>query len=250
MLLVKLDTGFNIEVEFPISPFHKRLFAWMIDMFICWLYLQLVSSIIDTPMFGVSWQQLLMFIPVLLYFPLWEITMNGQTPGKMALRIKVITDEGAQPSIGQYLIRWLFRMIDFPWWLLGTVLNGVLPWWVLPLIFTGLACVIFTPKSQRVGDLLAGTILIDLKNRTSWEDTVFTEVESTYTPRYPQVMQLSDRDINTLKSIIESVRKKNDYQLAMKIGDRIKSKLKMESDQDSIEFLQTLLKDYNYYSTN
>ncbi len=79
---------------------------------------------------------------------------------------------------------------------------------------------------------------------------MFTEVESTYKPRYPQVMQLSDRDINTLKSIIESVRKKNDYQLAMKIGDRIKSKLKMDSDQDSIEFLQTLLKDYNYYSTN
>ena len=250
MLQVKLDTGFNIEVEFPISPFHKRLFAWLIDMFICWLYLQLMSAIIDSPIFGVSWQQILTFIPVLLYFPLCEITMNGQTPGKMALRIKVITDEGSQPSIGQYLIRWLFRMIDFPWWLLGAVLNQVLPWWTLPLIFLGLACVIFTPKSQRIGDLLAGTILIDLKNRTSWEDTVFTEVESTYKPRYPQVMQLSDRDINTLKSIIESVRRKNDYALAMKIGDRIKSKLKMDSDQDSIEFLQTLLKDYNYYSTN
>lgn len=250
MLLVKLDTGFNIEVEFPISPFHKRLFAWLIDVFICWLYLQLMTAIIDVPMFGMSWIQVVIGIPVLLYFPLCEITMNGQTLGKMALRIKVITEEGGQPSMGQYLIRWLFRMIDFPWWLLGAVLNQILPWWILPLIFIGLACVIFTPKSQRIGDLLAGTILIDLKNRTSWQDTVFTEVESTYKPRYPQVMQLSDRDINTLKSIIESVRKKNDYQLAMKIGDRIKSKLKMDSDQDSIDFLQTLLKDYNYYSTN
>lgn len=250
MLLVKLDTGFNIEVEFPISPFHKRLFAWLIDMFICWIYLKLMTAIVDAPMFGISWQQIVILIPALIYFPLCEITMNGQTLGKMALRIKVITEEGGQPSIGQYLIRWLFRMIDFPWWLLGAVVSQVLPWWILPLIFTGLACVIFTPKSQRVGDLLAGTILIDLKNRTSWEDTVFTEVESTYKPRYPQVMQLSDRDINTLKSIIESVRRKNDYQLAMKIGDRIKSKLKMDSDQDSIEFLQTLLKDYNYYSTN
>ena len=67
---------------------------------------------------------------------------------------------------------------------------------------------------------------------------------------YSQVMQLSDRDINTLKSIIQSVIKKNDYELSMKIADRIKSKLKIESDQDSLEFLQTLLKDYNYYSTN
>jgi uncharacterized RDD family membrane protein YckC len=250
MLLVKLDTGFNIQVEFPISPFHKRLFAWLIDMFTCWLYLRLMTAIIDIPMFGWSWQQVLITLPVLLYFPISEITLNGQTLGKLALRIKVITEEGGQPSIGQYLIRWLFRMIDFPWWLAAAVVTHTLPWWTLPLIFLGLAAVIFTPKSQRIGDMLAGTILIDLKNRTSWEDTVFTEVESTYKPRYPQVMQLSDRDINTLKSIIESVRKKNDYQLAMKIGDRIKSKLKMDSDQDSIEFLRTLLKDYNYYSTN
>lgn len=250
MLQVKLDTGFNIEVEFPISPFHKRLFAWLIDLFICWLYLQLMTALTDLKTYDVSWLQILVVIPVLLYFPLLEIPLNGQTVGKMAMRIKVITEEGGQPTIGQYLIRWLFRMVDFPWWLLLASLNGLLPALTIPLIFIGLACVIFTPKSQRVGDLLAGTILIDLKNQTSWEDTVFTEVESTYKPRYPQVMQLSDRDINTLKSIIESVRRKNDYALAMKIGDRIKSKLKMESDQDSIEFLQTLLKDYNYYSTN
>ena len=63
-------------------------------------------------------------------------------------------------------------------------------------------------------------------------------------------MQLTDRDINTLKTIIQSVKRKNDYDLSMRIADRIKSKLKMESDQDSLDFLETLLKDYNYYSTN
>jgi hypothetical protein len=62
-------------------------------------------------------------------------------------------------------------------------------------------------------------------------------------------MQLSDRDINTLKSIIESVKKRNDYELSVRIAERIKSKLKMDSEQDSLDFLQTLLKDYNYYST-
>jgi hypothetical protein len=75
-------------------------------------------------------------------------------------------------------------------------------------------------------------------------------VESSYTPKYPMVMQLSDRDINTLKSIIESVRRKNDSELAMRISDRIKSKLKIDSDQEPAEFLKTLLKDYNYYSSN
>jgi hypothetical protein len=63
-------------------------------------------------------------------------------------------------------------------------------------------------------------------------------------------MQLTDRDINTLKSIIESIKRKNDYELAMKISDRIKAKLKIQSDQEPREFLQTMLKDYNYYSSH
>lgn len=250
MLLVKLDTGFNIEVEFPISPFHKRLFAWIIDILTCWLYLRLVTAIFDIPSWNWSWQGVLAGLPILFYFLVSEITLNGQSLGKMAMRIKVITVEGGQPSIGQYLIRWVFRLVDFPYWILGAVVWGQLPWWVILLMFAGLFCVIFTAKSQRIGDLVAGTILIDLKNRMSWQDTVFTEVEATYQPRYPQVMQLSDRDINTLKSIIETARKKNDYNLSLKIADRIKSKLKINSDQDSLDFLQTLLKDYNYYSTN
>ena len=110
--------------------------------------------------------------------------------------------------------------------------------------------VILSERSQRVGDIVAGTIVIDTKPSTSWQDTIFTEVETSYKPRYSQVMQLSDRDINTLKSIIETVRKKDDYELAFRISDRIQSKLQIQSNQDPYDFLQTLLKDYNYYSTN
>ena len=123
MLLVKLDTGFNIEVEFPISPFHKRLFAWIIDILTCWLYARLVTAIFDIPSFSWTWQGVLAGLPVLCYFLLSEITLNGQSLGKMAMRIKVITVEGGQPSIGQYLIRWVFRLIDFPSSVLSS--NGI-----------------------------------------------------------------------------------------------------------------------------
>lgn len=254
MLQVKLDTGFNIQVEFAISPFHKRLLAWIIDLVICWIYIKVISLVFDIQSFfiwafGGELKAIFISLPVLFYHLLCEVTMNGKSLGKMAMNIKVITSEGGQPSIGQYLIRWAFRLIDFPLLILAAVLTTELPWWTFPLVFSGLACVIFTPKSQRIGDLVADTIIIDLKNTTSWQDTVFTEIDSTYQPSFPKVMQLSDRDINTLKSIIETVKKKNDYELAMKISDRIKSKLKIESDREPLEFLETLLKDYNYYST-
>jgi uncharacterized RDD family membrane protein YckC len=254
MLLVKLDTGFNIEVEFALSPFHRRFFAWLIDVTIqgTYLYLgaKLLNGLVSIDWDSQIWGVVLYLLPFIFYHLISEIMMNGQSVGKMVMQIKVMTMQGGEPSISQYLIRWLFRIIDFPILLFAGTLSGYSTWWVVLFIFAGLICVIATPNSQRVGDLVAGTILIDLKKRTSWQDTVFTEVESTYQPRYPQVMQLSDRDINTLKNIIETVKKRNDYDLSIKIAYRIQSKLKMNSDQDSLEFLQTLLKDYNYYSTN
>lgn len=258
MALIKMDTGFNIEVDLAISPFHKRLFAWLIDLLICWLYVKVLAAVFNLESFFIwvwSWQDskfwpaFTISFSILFYHLISEIALNGRSIGKMAMNIKVITAEGGQPSIGQYLLRWAFRLLDFPLIIVAMLFSKEIPFWCFPLVFIGLFCVIATKMSQRIGDLVAGTIVIDLKNATSWQDTVFTEVESTYQPRYPKVMQLSDSDINTLKSIIENVKKKNDYDLSMRIADRIKSKLKMESDQDSLDFLETLLKDYNYYAT-
>ncbi|HEY4337468.1 MAG TPA: RDD family protein [Puia sp.] len=253
MLEVKLDTGFNIEVDFLLPSFFKRFLAWAIDGAIIFAYYLVGSNLLGNWLGsgeGHIWAWVLFSIPPLCYHLLCEIFLNGQSVGKKATRIKVISADGGEPTISQYLIRWLFRMADFPVWVLGSVFVGALPWWCSIFLFAGLASILATPYSQRLGDLVAGTLLIDTRNRTSWEDTVFTELSEDYKPRYPQVMQLSDKDINTLKSIINSVSKSGDYDLSMRIADRIRSKLDIYSDQDSLEFLQTLLKDYNYYSTN
>jgi uncharacterized RDD family membrane protein YckC len=253
MLQVKLDTGFNIEVDFMLPGFFKRFAAWIIDLAIIAAYYivggQLLGDLSSTKESRIlEWA--MFSIPPLFYHLLCEILLNGQSVGKKATRIKVISADGGEPTISQYLIRWLFRLADLPFWILGSIVVGALPWWCSIFLFSGLACFLTTPYSQRVGDLVAGTILIDTRNRTSWQDTVFTELGDGYKPSYPQVMQLSDKDINTLKSIISSVSKSGDYDLSMRIADRIRSKLNIPSDQDSLEFLQTLLKDYNYYSTN
>lgn len=253
MLHVKLDTGFNIEVEFVIPAFYKRFLAWAIDLLIMVAYYIILSRVVEG-LFGVTWIDKLWMmglfgLPPFLYHLLCEIFLNGQSIGKKAMRIKVISADGGHPSVSQYLLRWLFRVVDFPIWILAGIATNSLPWWSSVFLFGGLAVILITPYSQRIGDLVAGTILIDTRNRHSWEDTVFTELSDNYQPRYPQVMQLSDKDINTLKSIINSVSKSGDYDLSMRIADRIRTKLNLPSDQDSLEFLQTLLMDYNYYST-
>jgi len=253
MAQVKLDTGYNIEVEFVLAPFYKRLVAWFIDVLACWLYVYAMSSLLSIGsafIFTNVWDiaGLLVSIPVLLYHVVLEVLTNGRSLGKLVMNIQVITAEGGQPTLGQFLIRWVARLVDFPYWIPLAVAYNTLPWWTMPLTFAGFICIMVTPKNQRIGDVVAGTMLIDLKNSTSWEDTVFTELETGYLPKYPQVMQLSDRDLNTLKSIISSIKKRSDQKLAGKISDRIRAKLNIQTDEEPYPFLVTLLKDYNYFT--
>lgn len=254
MLTVKLDTGFNIEIDFPISPFHRRMFAWCLDVLVMFLYGLLCSKLIELlpqkKLTGNQWLYILVGFPVLFYYPAMEILTNGQTIGKKILGIRVITLEGGQASISQYIIRWVFRLADFPVWIFGAIATGALPWYCSVLAFSGIACIIISDKSQRIGDIVAGTIVIFTRSKTSWQDTVFIELEADYKPRYPQVMQMSDKDINSLKMIIETIKKNNNHDLAFRIAERIKWKLNLQADQDSKDFLETMLKDYNYYSNH
>jgi uncharacterized RDD family membrane protein YckC len=252
MIVVKLDTGFNIEIDFPISPFHRRMFAYCIDALVMYLYYLLSYRIFGylEKTSGREWIMIVSGLPVLVYYPALEILTNGQTIGKKILGIRVITLEGGQASVSQYLLRWIFRTADFPVWIFFAIMQGALPWYSSVFAFSGIACVVISEKSQRIGDIVAGTIVIFTRSKSSWQDTVFTEIEPGYKPRYPQVMQMSDKDLNSLKMIINTVRKNNNHELAFRIAERIKSKLEMRGDQDPIDFLETLLKDYNYYSNN
>src|SRR5688500_6650474 len=108
MLLVKLDTGFNIEVEFAISPFHKRFFAWLIDLIIQIVYVIFGSKLLDA-LIGRDWNDntwpiILFLLPYIFYHLVCEIMMNGQSVGKMAMAIKVMTHTGSQPSLSQFMI--------------------------------------------------------------------------------------------------------------------------------------------------
>ena len=252
MPYVKLDTGFNIEVDFPISPFHKRIFAWIIDLVIVFAYSWVLNKLLSLAFSAAwsehAWAQVVFSLPIIGYHLICELIFNGQSFGKMAMSIKVISSEGGQPTLSQYLIRWVFRLVDFPLWVFGAIVTGALPWWCSVFLFAGLGAVIVSEYSQRIGDLVAGTIIIDTRTTTSWQDTVFTQLETDYKPRFGEVMRLSDKDINTLKSIITTVRKKHDTDLSMRIAERIKAKLQIQSDQDSLDFLETLLKDYNFYT--
>ena len=268
MSVVKIATNFNIDVEFVSPPFYRRLVAWIIDLFIQIFYLILAAKFYSWISFNSGYSNdaaynlwavgLLLILPFLVYHLVCEITMNGQSIGKRIMGIKVIGENGGKPSIGQYIIRWLIRTSDFTLFLMIMMLPyaqfyGPQIYWgfagVLILLATDIILVNMR-NQQRLGDILAHTLLINTRQKETINDTIFLDVEKEYIPSFPQVMLLSDRDINSLKSILDTARRRHDYNLAEMASDKIKSHLKIDTSLSPFDFLEILLKDYNYLSAN
>jgi len=170
----------------------------------------------------------------------------------------VVSENGGRPSISQLIIRWLIRTSDYTLIIIiilipfAQTFGSQVYWGVAGAIALLVADLILvnTKKQQRLGDILAHTVLINTKQNEKITDTVFLEVSDKYVPQFPQIMQLSDRDINALKGIIDTARKHKDHNMAMMAAEKIKAHLKIDTYLEPEEFLEVLLKDYNYLSTN
>ena len=268
MSVVRIATNFNIDLEFTLAPFHKRLIAWALDMVVQIIYLVIafrflrwLTSVMETSTEN-DYNQwaivLLLLLPFLLYHVVCEIVMNGQSIGKKLLNLRVVHEGGGRPGIGAFIIRWLIRTSDYM--LLTIILYA--PYALMfgaqffyavgasfLLLLTDIILVNSSKKGQRLGDLLAHTLLISTTEKGDIEETVFMEVEEKYNPLFPQVLQLSDRDINSLKNILQTSRKRHDYALADSASQKIQSHLGIHSSLSPFDFLETLLKDYNHLAT-
>lgn len=245
MSKVVIPTSFNIDLEFHTPAFHKRFFAWFIDIVLIILYCLAVEYSLSASnalnkeeagmkqLYNLSFLGLILLVPALVYHLATELFLNGQSIGKKLMGLQVISETGKRPEMHQFMIRWLLRVVDIS----------------LTLGCAGMITTLLTQKNQRLGDLASGTLVIDKKNVTTLSDTIFQDVSDQYVPKYPSVLQLSDRDLNTIKSIYESCRKTRNYEHAGRVSEKIRNALGINTYEDDIDFLETLLTDYNFLST-
>lgn len=242
MSSIKIETTQNVFIEYNLAGLGERILAFALDFLIMILYtwaiifIAIKSSIehlIDT-----TTAHLLLFI--FLYFPIstyslvQEVFFNGQTIGKKILGIKVITTRGKQPNLTQYMVRWLFRIIDI-WSNLGIV---------------GIAVAASNPYNQRVGDLAAGTCLIKLKRRTELsKQLIIPEFHQLYEPKYTQVILLSDADINLVKEALLTYKKYRNQEILETFSKKIKEVLQINTADKDEKFLNRIVKDYTYLTS-
>ncbi|MCH5716802.1 RDD family protein [Niabella hibiscisoli] len=115
-------------------------------------------------------------------------------------------------------------------------------------LVTDIILVANSKKAQRIGDVLAQTIVIKTSVKESLHNTIFREVEEGYVPKFPEVMRISDKDLNIIKTLLSNAKNSKHHEELDLAAAKVKSYLKIETDMYPYEFLEKLLKDYNYLS--
>ena len=192
-------------------------------------------------------------IPMLLYSLVCEVMMHGQTIGKKLMNIRVISLMVVNHLLSQYIVRWMFKAFEWPFFFGYTVFTGKSFWLHFDYRILGIVVVIviaITKKSQRLGDIAANTVVVNTQSPFSVDDTVFMEIETeNFKVKYPEVLKLSDRDINTIKNVVNLFYKNHQTDTCDKVSQKIQEVLNIQTDQYPIDFLEKLLADYNYLAT-
>ena len=157
-----IETPERVPLHFALASTGNRFLACAFDHF-----LQIVVILLTA--LGVSWwvgfadlgswakgapkwALALLVVVIFLawsgYFVLFEWAWSGQTPGKRWLKLRVIREDGRPVTFWEAAARNTVRVFD------------MMPWLVIPFYSVGLVSVFVSQRDQRLGDLVAGTVVV------------------------------------------------------------------------------------------
>lgn len=239
METVKVHTSQHIDIDYPVAGLGERIVATLIDygIFIVLFFLFIILSVMAgfKEIFGII-LIIIYAVTYVFYNLLCEIFMNGQSIGKKIMKIKVISLNGAQATIGQYFMRWLFRLVDF----------------ALTANLAGLICLLISNKGQRIGDMAAGTTVIKTVPRTQFQHIAFhPPIAQEYIPVFDEVVHLTGRDIELIHEVLITYYKTFNHNLVYAMAEKISKHLNitLSKGMDQLDFLRTIVADYNYISS-
>lgn len=236
MAHITITTTHNVQITWRTAGLGPRIVATLADFGIYVAYLVIVFNVLDElninlGAFGI-W---VTFIPILFYHLVCEVLMNGQSPGKKITGIKVISLDGQRPALSQYLVRWVMRFID------------------ISLLFPGGVAFISVAASrneQRIGDKLAGTTVVSLRQRVNSSHVKLPTIENQYEPVFASVTVLSDRDVQIIERVLRARRKLQKQDVVLGAARKVQEVLQLEEvEMQPVDFLRTVVKDYPYLTS-
>ena len=241
MQTIEIQTTQNVNIEYPIASVGERIVASIIDFLIMigyfiaifFLFMWLLDVTDGTDLYFPVAYGVIFFLPIFFYHLLCETFLNGQSFGKKIMKMRVVKLDGSQAGIGSFFLRWILAPIDY--FLYGAV---------------GIVTMIINGKGQRLGDLAAHTTVVKLKTEAKLEDTILRATPVNYEVKFPQVSALTDKDIAIVKAVLDMNYKKPDLMMyedmLQKTKEAVEKKIGVTTTLHPLNFLDTVLKDYNY----
>jgi len=240
---IDILTGQHITIKYESAGIVKRMFALLLDYLFMGAYaftLIIIISVLSDNGVNIFQQNVAIIVfgifclPVLFYHVIFESLMNGQTPGKLIVKIRVTNIDGSAPNFLSYFLRWVLLFVDMQ----PAIYGGV-----------GALLIIFTNNHQRLGDLAAGTTVVKLRPSSAKYnlEQVFNEYPTDYQPTFPQAESLTEGQIRLISELLENSSDEMNIVLSIhQLAAKIRKKLNIETKMNSRVFLETIVKDYQF----
>ncbi len=186
---LEVETPENVILDYEVARMGSRLHAAFVDFL--WIILTtfalgLLVAFLSAMGLDLGAADILLIVAVVLgfwgYFTFFEALREGQTPGKRAAGIRVVRDTGHPVTLAAAAARGLLRAIDlFP-----------------PLLALDILLVILHPRARRLGDLVAGTIVVRDRPVEAALPEPVVELEDDSTPP-----ELEDAEFRILREFME-----------------------------------------------
>ena len=240
MSKLAINTAQNVNLDYKLIGLGERMVAFLIDGIILITYMTIMENLVEfSQIFDADgWTKRgftgLFLLPAFFYSVFCHIIFGGQTVGKMILKIKVVSIDGSPTEWYNFFVRWMLRIVDI--------------WVFSPSI--GILSILLSDKKQRIGDAAAGTVVISVKKKHKISSTILEDINDDYEPVFSNVTQLTDKDVRIIKEAYTISRKNNDFRTLTLLKKKICDTLGIETKLYDIQFIDTILKDYNFYTQN
>lgn len=238
MASISITTTQNVTIDHTLANFKQRMAAYFIDALIIAAWV-IIHSVINTAIFeGTSMSTVYFYVMVIPFFSfytlLMEYFMNGQTPGKRSMNIRVVMLNGKEPAFIDYFIRWSLRFVEI--YLSSGVLAAI-------MINT-------TNLNQRIADIIAGTVVVKINEQhaVTTDDLLKISSQNNYEPTYPEVVMFKESDMLNIKKLVDRYANFNNEahrHLVIDACNKLSAKMGVTVKEKKPElFLKTLIKDY------
>ena len=238
-----IDTPEQVHLEFVLAGIGSRFMALFLDSLIqsalffvlFWVAvgLSLASSFSKTKtLWAAAAVILASFCITWGYYTAFEILWKGQTPGKRWAGIRVIKESGRPINAFEAITRNLMRVVD-----------------LFPGFYGfGVVTMMLNSKNRRLGDFVAGTIVVH--ETSERESTVFFNTHDSTQYSFPQAAQLTLQEVELIEAFLArrlDIPSQVRLHSAMRITEMVSTRLRIDSGMrppDNENFLELVVKEF------